>query len=113
MDAYLAAFAIFGKPPDGDPGPGLHSLRESRLATALAQGGNVIGCSSGPESPGGPLMSGQKFRRGGAGRILVGETGLKVQLLSQSMGDIAAMAEMSKTKEDSANAVHVPLVPID
>jgi HK97 family phage portal protein len=51
----------------------------------------------------------QKFRRGGAGRILVGETGLKVQLLSQSMGDIAAMAEMGKTKEDIANAFHVPL----
>lgn len=51
----------------------------------------------------------RKFRKGGAGRILVGETGLKVQLLSQSMGDVAAMAEMGKTKEDVANAFHVPL----
>jgi hypothetical protein len=39
----------------------------------------------------------------------VGETGLKVQLLSQSMGDVAALAEMGKTKEDVANAFHVPL----
>lgn len=51
----------------------------------------------------------RKFRKGGAGRILVGETGLKVQLLTQSMGDVAAMAEMGKTKEDVANAFHVPL----
>jgi HK97 family phage portal protein len=51
----------------------------------------------------------QKFRRAGAGRMLVGETGLKVQLLSQSMGDIVALAEMGKTKEDIANAFHVPL----
>jgi phage portal protein BeeE len=48
-------------------------------------------------------------RRGGAGRNLVGETGLKVQLLSQSMGDIAALADMGKTKEDIANAGYVPL----
>jgi hypothetical protein len=44
------------------------------------------------------------MRRGGAGRILVGETGLKVQLINQSMGDIAAMAEMGKTKEESSPA---------
>jgi HK97 family phage portal protein len=50
-----------------------------------------------------------KFRRGGAGRILVAETGLKVQLLNQSTGDLAALAEMGKTKEDIANAFHVPL----
>jgi HK97 family phage portal protein len=50
-----------------------------------------------------------KFRRGGAGRILVGDTGLKVQLLNQSMGDLAALAEIGKTKEDIANAFHVPL----
>jgi hypothetical protein len=34
-----------------------------------------------------------------SGRILVG-AGLKVQHLTQSMGDIAAPAEMGKTKED-------------
>jgi HK97 family phage portal protein len=51
----------------------------------------------------------QKFRKGGAGRILMAESPLKVQLLSQSMGDVAALAEMGKTKEDIANAFHVPL----
>ncbi len=34
---------------------------------------------------------------------------MKVQLLSQSMGDVAAMSEMGKAKEDVANAFHVPL----
>src|SRR5213078_2737884 len=51
----------------------------------------------------------QKFRHGGAGRVVVSETGLKVQLLSQSMGDLAALADMKATKEDIANAFHVPL----
>jgi HK97 family phage portal protein len=50
-----------------------------------------------------------KFRHGGAGRILVSESGLKVQLLNQSVGDVAALAEMGQTKEDIANAFHVPL----
>jgi HK97 family phage portal protein len=50
-----------------------------------------------------------KFRRGGAGRVMIGESGMKIQLLSQSMGDVAALAEMGKTKEDIANAFHVPL----
>ena len=51
----------------------------------------------------------QKFRRGGSGRVLVGESGLKVQVLSHSMGDLAALADMRATKEDIANAFHVPL----
>jgi HK97 family phage portal protein len=51
----------------------------------------------------------QKFRRGGAGKVVVSDTGLKVQLLSQSMGDLAALADMKATKEDIANAFHVPL----
>jgi HK97 family phage portal protein len=51
----------------------------------------------------------QKFRRGGAGRVLVAETNLKVQLLQHSLGDLAALAEMKATKEDIANAFHVPL----
>jgi HK97 family phage portal protein len=51
----------------------------------------------------------QKFRRGGAGRVVVAESGLKVQLLNQSLGDLAALTEMSVTKEDIANAFHVPL----
>ena len=36
--------------------------------------------------------------------ILVGETGPKVQVLLQSMGDSAALAEMSQTKDDSVNS---------
>jgi HK97 family phage portal protein len=50
-----------------------------------------------------------KFRRGGAGRILVTEGGVKVSLLAHSMGDLAALAEYGKTKEDVCNAFHVPL----
>ncbi len=51
----------------------------------------------------------QKFRRGGAGKVLVAESGLRVQLLNQSLGDLAALADMKVTKEDIANAFHVPL----
>ncbi len=51
----------------------------------------------------------QKFRRGGSGRVLIGESGLNVQVLSHSMGDLAALADMKATKEDIANAFHVPL----
>lgn len=50
-----------------------------------------------------------KFRHGGAGRVVIGDTGLKVQLLNQSIGDLAALADMKATKEDIANAFHVPL----
>jgi HK97 family phage portal protein len=50
-----------------------------------------------------------KFRRGGSGRVLVGESGLKVQVLSHSMGDLAALADMRATKEDICNAFHVPV----
>jgi HK97 family phage portal protein len=51
----------------------------------------------------------QKYRRGGAGRVLVAESTMKVDILSHSMGDVAALAEYGKTKEDIANAFHVPL----
>lgn len=51
----------------------------------------------------------QKFVRGGQGRALVAESALKVTVLSQSMGDLAALADMRATKEDIANAFHVPL----
>jgi HK97 family phage portal protein len=51
----------------------------------------------------------QKFRRGGNGRVLVAEAALKVDLLHQSMGDLAALADYAATKEDIANAFHVPL----
>jgi HK97 family phage portal protein len=50
-----------------------------------------------------------KFRRGGAGRALVTESGMKVSLLAHSMGDLAALAEYGATKEEIANAFHVPL----
>jgi len=51
----------------------------------------------------------QTFRRGGQGRAVVSQTGLKVQVLSHSMGDLAALADMKATKADIANAFHVPL----
>lgn len=51
----------------------------------------------------------QKFRRGGQGKVLFAESDMKVQILSHSIGDLAALAEMKATKEDIANAFHVPL----
>ncbi len=51
----------------------------------------------------------EKFQRGGRGKALVAESSLKVTLLAQSMGDLAALADMKATKEDIANAFHVPL----
>src|SRR5205807_7606067 len=48
-------------------------------------------------------------RRGGAGRVVVAESGLRVQLLNQSLGDLAALADMKVTKEDIANAFGIPL----
>jgi len=50
-----------------------------------------------------------KFRRSGAGRVVVAESAMKVQLLTQSLGDIALLADATMTKEDIANAFHVPL----
>src|SRR5207245_5001450 len=50
-----------------------------------------------------------KFRRGGAGKVVVAESGLKVQLLNQSLGDLAALADIRVTKEDIANAFHFTL----
>jgi HK97 family phage portal protein len=51
----------------------------------------------------------QRFRRSGTGRVVVAESALRVQLLAHSMGDLAALADMKATKEDVANAFHVPL----
>src|SRR5262249_30662695 len=51
----------------------------------------------------------QKYRRGGAGKILIAESAMKVDILSHSMGDLAALAEYGKTKEEIANCFHVPL----
>jgi HK97 family phage portal protein len=50
-----------------------------------------------------------RFGRGGAGRLLVGESNLRVSILSHSMGDLAALADARATKEDVANAFHCPV----
>jgi hypothetical protein len=41
--------------------------------------------------------------------VVVAESSLKVSLLNQSMGDLAALADMAATKTDIANAFHVPI----
>jgi HK97 family phage portal protein len=51
----------------------------------------------------------RKFRRGGAGKVVVAESNMKLQLLNQSMGDLAALADMKATKEDITNAFHVSI----
>jgi HK97 family phage portal protein len=50
-----------------------------------------------------------KFRRGGTGRVLVGESKLHVSVLQGSMGDLAQLAEIRSTVEDICNAFHVPI----
>jgi HK97 family phage portal protein len=50
-----------------------------------------------------------KFRRGGSGRVVVGESKLNVSVLQQSMGDLAQLAEIRATMEDICNAFHVPI----
>jgi HK97 family phage portal protein len=51
----------------------------------------------------------QRLRRGGAGRVVVAESALRVHLLAHTMGDLAALADLKATREDIANAFHVPL----
>jgi HK97 family phage portal protein len=51
----------------------------------------------------------QKFSHGGQGKALFADASLKVTLLSQSMGDLAALADMRASKEEIANAFHVPM----
>jgi HK97 family phage portal protein len=51
----------------------------------------------------------QKLQRGGQGGALVADGSMKVNVLSHSMGDLAALADMKASKEDIANAFHVPL----
>jgi HK97 family phage portal protein len=51
----------------------------------------------------------QRFRKGGAGRVVVTEASMKLQVLSHSLGDLAQLAEMGATKEDVMNAFHVPV----
>jgi HK97 family phage portal protein len=50
-----------------------------------------------------------RLRHGGAGRVVVTETSMKVHLLAHSMGDLQALADLKVTKEDIANAFHCPL----
>lgn len=50
-----------------------------------------------------------KFRKGGSGKALFTESNMKVNILSHSMGDLAALAEAKATKEDIANAFHIPI----
>jgi HK97 family phage portal protein len=50
-----------------------------------------------------------KVRQGGAGKVIVAERGVRVHLLQQSLGDLALLADIKSTKEDVANAFHVPL----
>lgn len=49
-----------------------------------------------------------RMSRGAHGRAIVAEGAMKATLLSQSMGDLAALADLKATKEDIANAFHVP-----
>jgi HK97 family phage portal protein len=50
-----------------------------------------------------------KFSRSGSGQALIAGGKWNVQVLSHSMGDLAALADMQATKEDIANAFHVPI----
>jgi HK97 family phage portal protein len=49
------------------------------------------------------------LRRGGAGKVIVAENNMKLQMLHHSMGDLAALADLKATKEDICNAFHVPI----
>jgi HK97 family phage portal protein len=51
----------------------------------------------------------ERFRRGRGGRVMVAESGMKLAILSHSMGDLAALADAHATKEDVANSFHVPV----
>lgn len=51
----------------------------------------------------------RKFKQGGRGQVLVAESSFSVSLLSQSLGDLALLADLKATKEDIANAFGVPL----
>ncbi len=51
----------------------------------------------------------QKLRKGGAGRVIVAESSMKVDVLQHSLGDLALLADIKATKEDIANAFHCPI----
>jgi len=50
-----------------------------------------------------------KLRRGGAGRVVVAESKMKVDVLQHSLGDLALLADIKATSEQIANAFHVPV----
>jgi HK97 family phage portal protein len=51
----------------------------------------------------------ERLRRGGAGRVLITQNPVRVQMLQHSMGDLAALADARATKEDICNAFGVPM----
>jgi len=51
----------------------------------------------------------RKLKGGGQGSAIVADADMKVTVLSHSMGDLAALADLKASKEDIANAFHVPL----
>lgn len=72
----------------------------------------VVSCGENTGEPERDRLEAQwtsKFSRGGSGRVFVGDAGTKVQVLSHSMGDLAALADMRATRDDIGNAFHVPL----
>jgi HK97 family phage portal protein len=50
-----------------------------------------------------------RFRRGGAGRVMVADSDVKLQFVQHSLGDLASLAELGATKELICNAFHVPI----
>lgn len=50
-----------------------------------------------------------KLRRGGAGRVIVAESRMKVDVLQHSLGDLALLADVKATAEQICNAFHVPV----
>jgi HK97 family phage portal protein len=51
----------------------------------------------------------QRLRRGGAGRVVIAQSSMKVQLLAHSMGDLQALADLNATRQEICSAFHVPL----
>lgn len=51
----------------------------------------------------------QRLRRGGAGRVIVAEQRMRLDLLSHTMGDLSSLADMEATKELIMNAFHIPV----
>jgi HK97 family phage portal protein len=50
-----------------------------------------------------------RLRQGGAGKVIVAESKMQIGILQHSLGDLALLAEQGVSKEQIANAFHVPL----